>query len=77
MLHHSLEPSQVVYRTEELLAAASNRFRVTVQVASRAKKRAYEVLKGADPKEDTTYKTVIWAILEMADEVTQPEIIGD
>ena len=70
----SFNSSQVMYRSEELIGAASNRYRITVQVANRAKRRRYEEL---DSFEDSMMKPVIRAIIEMSDELTQPEIIGD
>jgi DNA-directed RNA polymerase subunit omega len=75
MLYSSfIESNQVIYKTEELLNAASNRYKITVQVANRAKRRKYEHI---DIVDDPRIKPVIRAILEMADEITQPEIIGD
>ncbi len=70
----NIDSSQVMYRAEELLAAASNRYQITVQVASRAKRNRYEEM---DIVDDPMMKPVIRAILEMSDELTQPEIIGD
>ena len=69
-----IESHQVTYKTEELLEAAQNRFRITVKVANRAKRRKYEDI---DIIEDPLIKPVIRAILEMVDEITQPEIIGE
>jgi len=66
--------SQIMYRAEELISAASNRYRITVQVANRAKRRRdfdYE------SNEDVMIKPVLRAIIEMSDELTQPEIIGE
>lgn len=75
MLYSNLmESNQIIYKTEELLDAASNRFKITVQVANRAKRRKYEDI---DIVDDPRIKPVIRAILEMTDEITQPEIIGD
>lgn len=71
---HSFESSQVMYRAEELMSAASNRYRITVQVANRAKRRRYEEFDNID---DPMMKPAIRAIIEMSDELTQPEIIGD
>jgi DNA-directed RNA polymerase subunit omega len=39
---YSFDSSQITYRAEELMQAASNRYRITVQVARRAKRRRYE-----------------------------------
>jgi len=52
---------------------ASNRYRITVQVANRAKRRRYEDFDNMD---DPMMK-VLRAIIEMSDELTQPEIIGE
>ena len=66
--------SQIMYRAEDLISAASNRYRITVQVANRAKRRRYEDFES---NEDSIMKPVLRAIIEMSDELTQPEIIGD
>lgn len=66
--------SQIMHRAEDLISAASNRYRITVQVANRAKRRRYEDFDSAD---DTMMKPVLRAIIEMSDELTQPEIIGE
>jgi DNA-directed RNA polymerase subunit omega len=66
--------SQIMHRAEELINAASNRYRITVQVANRAKRRRYEDFDNAD---DIMMKPVLRAIIEMSDELTQPEIIGE
>ncbi len=71
---HSFDSSQVMYRAQELLDAASNRYRITVQVANRAKRRRYEEFDSID---DIHMKPAVRAILEMSDELTQPEIISD
>ena len=66
--------SQIMLRAEELIGAASNRYRITVQVANRAKRRRYEDFHNID---DPMMKPVLRAIIEMSDELTQPEIIGE
>lgn len=66
--------SQIMHRAEDLISAASNRYRITVQVANRAKRRRYEDFDNA---EDAMMKPVLRAIIEMSDELTQPEIIGE
>lgn len=62
----------VLYKTEELLDAASNRYRITIQVANKAKRRRYEDL---DVLEDIRVKPVIRAILEIAEEIAQPDVL--
>lgn len=66
--------TQIMQRAEELISAASNRYRITVQVANRAKRRRYEDFDNVD---DPMMKPVLRAIIEMSDELTQPEIIGE
>ena len=75
MLHPNfIESTQIIYKTEELLEVSTNRFKITVQVANRAKRRKYEDI---DIVDDPRIKPVIRAILEMADEISQPAIITD
>jgi DNA-directed RNA polymerase subunit omega len=66
--------SQIMHRSEELISAASNRYRITVQDANRAKRRRYEDFEN---NEDSIMKPVLRAIIEMSDELNQPEIIGE
>jgi DNA-directed RNA polymerase subunit omega len=70
----AFDSAQIMYRSQELLAAAANRYRITVQVANRAKRRRYEDF---DSMDDPMMKPAIRAIIEMSDEITQPEIISD
>ena len=76
MLHkrYQFDSSQIMHRAEELIGAASNRYRITVQVANRAKRRRYVDFANVD---DPMMMPVLRAIIEMSDELTQPEIIGD
>lgn len=71
---NSFDSSEIMFRAQQLMSAASNRYRITVQVANRAKRRRYEELENVD---DPMMKPAIRAIVEMSDELTQPEIIGD
>jgi len=73
-LRNTLDSNQVMYRTSDLLRAATNRYRITVAVANRAKRNKYEDFDNID---DAQMKPVIRAIIEMSDELTQPEIIGE
>ncbi len=70
----SFDSVQVMRRADELINAASNRYRITVQVANRAKRRRFEDF---DNHDDSSMKPVMRAIIEMSDELTQPEIIGE
>ena len=65
---------EILYKTEELLDAASNRYRITVQVANKAKRKRYEDI---DILDDFKIKPVIRAILEIAEEITQPEVFSE
>lgn len=69
------DSTHLTRRAEELIGAASNRYRITVQVANRAKRRRYEDFD--NNMDDHQMKPVMRAIFEMSDELTQPEIIGD
>ena len=71
----TFDSTQLTRRAEELIAAASNRYRITVQVANRAKRRRYEDFDNMDDHQ--MMKPVMRAIFEISDELTQPEIIGD
>ena len=70
----SFDSSEITYRADELMNAASNRYRITRQVANRAKRRRYEDIDGY---EDPLMKPTVRAIIEMSDELNQPEILGD
>nr|YP_010336253.1 DNA-directed RNA polymerase omega subunit [Chroodactylon ornatum]UNJ14659.1 DNA-directed RNA polymerase omega subunit [Chroodactylon ornatum] len=68
-----LNSNTVLHKTEHLLNIATNRYQITIQVAHRAKRRRYE---DVDIVDDPKVKPIIRAVLEMVDEITQPEIIG-
>ena len=70
----SFDSNQIIYRAQELMEAASNRYRITVQVAQRAKRRRYEDLDSLD---EPMIKPTILAIIEMSDELTQPELLSE
>jgi DNA-directed RNA polymerase subunit omega len=70
----TMDTAQIMRRADELISAASNRYRITVQVANRAKRRRFEDF---DAPDDPMMKPVMRAIMEMSDELTQPEIIGE
>ncbi|HEY9748102.1 MAG TPA: DNA-directed RNA polymerase subunit omega [Allocoleopsis sp.] len=70
----AFDTTQLMRRAEDLISAASNRYRITVQVANRAKRRRFEDF---DTIDDPKMKPVLRAIIEMSDELTQPEIIGE
>ncbi len=70
----AFDSSQIMFRADELMNAASNRYRITVQVANRAKRRRYEEVDNFD---NPVMKPPIRAIIEMSDELTQSDIIGD
>ena len=71
---HVIPSLEILYKTEELLDAASNRYRITVQVANKAKRKRYEDI---DILDEFKVKPVIRAILEIAEEISQPEIITE
>jgi DNA-directed RNA polymerase subunit omega len=65
---------ELMVRAEKLIKAASNRYQIVVQVALRAKKFRYHNFENLD---DSNLKPVIQAVVEMSDELTEPEIISD
>lgn len=71
----TFDTSQIMRRAEDLVEASSNRYRITVQVANRAKKHRHR--DNLDDFDDSVMKAVMQAIVEMSDELTQPEIIGE
>ena len=71
--YRKIDSSQITYKTEKLLKISQNRYIITVQVAKRAKREKYEDI---DIVEDPFIKPIIRTILEMVDEIIQPEIIG-
>jgi DNA-directed RNA polymerase subunit omega len=70
---YTVDSTQIIRRVEDLVAASSNRYRITVQVALRAKNRRYEM----DDYDDRAMKPILRAVIEMSDELTQPEILSD
>nr|ARW64101.1 putative DNA-directed RNA polymerase subunit omega [Chondria sp. (in: red algae)] len=72
--YNKININYINYKTEELLELAQNRYKVTVQVANRAKRRKYEDI---DIVDDHINKPIIKAIIEMVDEITEPEILQD
>lgn len=74
MKKNSFDSTQIMYRSDELLKAASNRYRITVAVAKRAKERRIEDFENDNLEE--VIKPVMRAVVEMSDELTQPEIIS-
>ena len=70
---NSFDSSQIMFRSDSLLNAASNRYKITVGVAKRAKERRKQDAENTEE----VMKPVLRAIIEMSDELTQPEIISD
>jgi len=68
-----IDPKHILFRTEELLRDARNRYEVTHQVSLCAKRCRYEDMDALD---DPFNKPVIRAIIEMAVKLI-PELVGD
>ena len=75
MKRPTIETTQIMRRAEELIESSTNRYRMTVQVATRAKKRRHR--DNVEDIDDYGIKPVMQAIIEMSDEMMQPEIIGE
>ncbi|MCS6960249.1 MAG: DNA-directed RNA polymerase subunit omega [Pseudanabaenaceae cyanobacterium SKYGB_i_bin29] len=69
----SVDSLLVNRRMEELINSAANRYRITLQVASRAKSRYYR----DQEDQDRSVKPIVQAILELAEEQSQPQILSD
>jgi len=69
----SFDSSQLMYRAHDLMKAATNRYQITVAVAKRAKNNRAE---DAEFYDDSHVKPIMRAIIEMSDELTEPEIIS-
>ena len=70
----NIDSTEMTRRAADLVSAASNRYKITVQVANRAKRCRYEDF---DSMDENVMNPVLRAIVEMSDELTQPEIIVD
>lgn len=68
------DAKSIIYKTEELLYTAKNRYKITIQVANRAKRRKYEDL---DIIDDAYRKPIVRAITEIVDEIKQPAIFNE
>nr|YP_009399058.1 putative DNA-directed RNA polymerase subunit omega [Taenioma perpusillum]ARW68455.1 putative DNA-directed RNA polymerase subunit omega [Taenioma perpusillum] len=72
--HNKIDLQYIIYKTEELLELAENRYKITIQIANRAKKRKYEDI---DVIDDPVNKPIIKTILEIVDEIIEPKILKD
>jgi len=66
--------SEMIYLTDKLMNVASNRYSIVVQVARRAKRVRYDTVGNID---DPMIKPVQRALMEMTDELTEPELLRD
>nr|YP_009396558.1 putative DNA-directed RNA polymerase subunit omega [Vertebrata australis]ARW65744.1 putative DNA-directed RNA polymerase subunit omega [Vertebrata australis] len=71
---NKIDLKSITYKTEELLEIVNNRYKITIQVANRAKRRKYEDI---DIIDDPLNKPIIKAIIEIVDEITEPEILEE
>lgn len=71
---HDFDSNHLMYCAEKLMQNASNRYRITVQVANRAKRRRYEDYDNFD---DPLMKPTIRAVIEMSDEIDQEDILPE
>jgi DNA-directed RNA polymerase subunit omega len=75
MVANTAAITELMRRTELVIASAENRYRITVQVAMRAKRRYYD--ENREDDEDPAMKPVVQAIYEFSDEVLAPDFIAD
>ncbi len=69
-----IDSSEMMRRTDKLMNAASSRYKIVLQIARRAKRSRYDSLDYID---DPLMKPVIRAVVEMSDELTEPELLED
>ena len=72
--YSKIDLQKIIYKTEELLDLAQNRYKITIQVSNRAKRRKYEEI---DIIDDPINKPIIKAIIEMVEEITEPKIVEE
>ena len=63
LMQGKIDSMELNRRAEQLITAASNRYRITVQVAQRAKRRRYEDFDNPD---EPLMKPVMRAVVEMS-----------
>jgi DNA-directed RNA polymerase subunit omega len=68
-----LDSAEILQRVEELIEGSSSRYRMTVQVAMRAKMKRFD----DEDYDDRAMKPVVRAIVEMSDELKNSEILPD
>lgn len=73
--HLNYSATDIMRRAEKLIQHSSNRYRITMQIANRAKQR--QGLEATEDSADLPLKPVTRAIIEMSDEISQPEILAD
>lgn len=73
----SFDSANLTDRAEQILSAASNRYRITVQVANRSKRLRRDSFDDFDSFDDPMMKPVIRAIVEISDELTEPGILKE
>ncbi|MDG2992202.1 DNA-directed RNA polymerase subunit omega [Candidatus Synechococcus calcipolaris G9] len=70
----SYSTSDVMRRAEQLVRHSSNRYRITVQIANRAKQQR---TIDAEEFEEVSMKPVTRAIIDMSDEMIEPELLPE
>lgn len=69
-----IDLGHIIYKTEELLEVSENRYKTTVNIANRAKRRKYEDI---DIIDDPINKPIVRAIIEIFHETNEHEIIDN
>jgi len=67
--------SDLMRRTELVISSAENRYRITVQIAMRAKRRYYDETR--EDEDDPNMKPVVRAIHDVSEELMAPELVAD
>nr|YP_009391392.1 putative DNA-directed RNA polymerase subunit omega [Platysiphonia delicata]ARW59536.1 putative DNA-directed RNA polymerase subunit omega [Platysiphonia delicata] len=69
-----IDLNYIMYKTEELLESSKNRYKTTINIANRAKRRKYEDI---DIIDDPINKPIVRAIIEISHETKEPKIIDN
>lgn len=72
----SYTTSDVMRRAEQLVKHSSNRYRITVQIANRAKQQRNRNME-TDEFDEISMKPVTRAIIDMSDEMIEPELLPE
>jgi len=72
-----IDSSDILNRMETLISGTDNRYRITVEVAKRAKLSRKHAKDKDHDDTDSMPKPVLRAIIELSDKMMQPQVLAD